>query len=134
MRCIGALELGRMSVTKHTTPPGGQRGRVLSRSGTGSVLDAGSEVRTSRTVKAEAWGPNGSEGVNSESEAKTDVPSSVWVVRTSRGAGSSGVAMKYTNVKPGRYLGRHLKFGAIGHPQVWVWRPTRLIFVSPSDS
>lgn len=42
----------------------------------------------SSTVNAVACGPNGVRGTRVSSDAKTDVPEGVWVVRTRRGWGS----------------------------------------------
>ncbi len=70
-------------------PEGGQRGRVLARPDGGEeVLETGTERREWKREKPDPWGPKGWKGCIWLSEAKTEVPLSVWVVTTRRGAGS----------------------------------------------
>ena len=69
-------------------PDGGQRGRVLARSGGEEVLETGTERREWKRAKEEPRGPKGWKGWTWLSEAKTEVPELSWVVTTRRGAGS----------------------------------------------
>ena len=52
------------------------------------VFETGTERREWKREKDEACGPKGKKGATWESEAKTEVPSAVWVVVTRRGGGS----------------------------------------------
>lgn len=73
---------------QNKTPEGGQRGMVLVRSGGEVVFEMGTVRLEWNLAKALALGPKGEKGVTGSSEAKTEVPSWVWVVTISRGGGS----------------------------------------------
>lgn len=60
---------------------------------TASVLLAGSVGRMSKLWKALVPGPNGWKGWMASSDAKTEVPSGLWAVLTTRGAGRRAGAL-----------------------------------------
>jgi len=70
------------------TPEGGQRGRVFASSGGGPVFKTGTKGLEWKLENELAEGPNGLNGMTCSSEAKTEAPSLVCVVVTSRAWGS----------------------------------------------
>ena len=72
---------------QNKTPEGGQRGRVLVRSGGMVLLATGTERREWKREKELPWGPKGWKGVIWVSEWKMEVPFAVWPVTTRRGGG-----------------------------------------------
>ncbi len=73
---------------QNMTPEGGQRGRVLLRSGGVEVLDTGTLRREWNLANPLNAGPKGKNCGMGASEPKIEVPSLSWVVTTRRGAGS----------------------------------------------
>lgn len=74
-------------MVQNKTPSGGQRGSVLLRSGGEVVFETGTLRREWKCAKEPAWGPKGTKRGIGVSEAKMEVPSSVWVVTIRRGGG-----------------------------------------------
>ena len=97
-------------MVQNKTPEGGQRGRVLARSGGMFLLETGTERREWKREKELPWGPKGWKGVIWESEWKVEVPSAVWPVTTRRGAGRDVVlAIFVAGVGAGEELVRRVK-------------------------
>ena len=96
---------------QNNTPDGGQRGRVLARSGGIFLLETGTERREWKREKELPWGPKGWKGVICESEWKMEVPSAVWPVTTRRGGGRDVVLAAFfvAGVGAGEELVRRVK-------------------------
>ena len=96
---------------QNKTPEGGQRGRVLARSGGMFLLETGTERREWKREKELPGGPKGWKGAICESEWKIEVPSAVWPVTTRRGGGSDVVlaAIFVAGVGAGEELVRRVK-------------------------
>ena len=84
-------------MVQKSTPLGGHFGTVLDRSGGVVVLEAGMASREWNRAKLLPLGPKGAKASIWLSEAKTEVPSAVWVVTTNRGAGSWVVAVIFVD-------------------------------------
>ena len=71
------------------TPLGGARGTVeVTVEGSGPVLETGTVSEEWSILKELLLGPNGKKGATWASDPMMQVPSGLWVVVTTRGAGS----------------------------------------------
>ena len=75
-----------MSVLQNRTPFGGQRGTAsVIGEGIAALFETGIWPLLWKVLNDEPFGPNGKKGVVFVSDAMMDVPSTVWLVLTTRG-------------------------------------------------